>query len=181
MLDVDEVYNILNEQNILLAHRGALNGDLIDVIVQLIDSKLAYSQVRVRVKKKVVNILVECLQNSYHYTSKFHEDEEMNRLVESPFLILSQHNDAFFLFTGNFVTPDRLNYLKEKLDKITDLSEEELQAFYIQSLNKDTLPTSGGAGLGLVDILRRSHRNVNFDFKQIDEHYSLFTILIEIK
>lgn len=180
MLDVHKYYDLLKEENIILSHKGALDGDLIDIIVQLVDKRLFKSKTRTRIKKKVINILVECLQNSFHYTTTFEDDKEQCTLVESPFLILSKHENSYIIFTGNYVTSDRAEHLKERIELVSQLSNKELQEYYIKSLNKDTLPQEGGAGLGLVDIIRRSKHNVSFDFKEVDEVHILFSLLVKI-
>lgn len=181
MLEVHKYYDLLRNENIILSHQGALDGELIDAIIQLVDKKLVKSKTRVRTKKKVINILVECLQNSFHYTLEFEEDEENQALLESPFLLLIRQEETYLIFTGNYVTLPRADFLKEKVEQIENLSEEELRDLYIRSLNKDELPQSGGAGLGLVDILRRAKHNVSFDFKELDENYILFSLLVKIE
>ncbi|MEO1652783.1 MAG: DUF6272 family protein, partial [Bacteroidota bacterium] len=75
---------------------------------------------------------------------------------------------------------ERAQFLKHKIDQLCQMTGEELTAYYVKSLNKDQLPTKGGAGLGLVDIMRRANHEVNFDFKKIDDQYLLFSLIVKI-
>ncbi|WP_299455090.1 SiaB family protein kinase [uncultured Microscilla sp.] len=155
---------MLKDENIILSHNGALDSEVIDLLLDLTDKKLTKLKIRRGVRKKIFNILVECLQNTLHYIKEFDEDIP---IVHSPFLIVIKKENSFIISTGNFVTEDRAEFLKTKLSEINTLSQEDLQKHYIQALDKKTLPTEGGAGLGLVDIVRRSKHRVLFDFQEI--------------
>ncbi len=164
MLEIHKYYKMLKDEHIILSHNGALDSEVIDLLLDLTDKKLTKLKIRRGVRKKIFNILVECLQNTLHYIKEFDEDIP---IVHSPFLIIIKKESSFIISTGNFVTEDRAEFLKNKLSEINTLSQEDLQKHYIQSLDKKTLPTEGGAGLGLVDIVRRSKHRVSFDFQEI--------------
>ena len=164
MLEIHKYYKMLKDENIILSHNGALDSEVIDLLLDLTDKKLTKLKTRRGVRKKIFNILVECLQNSLHYIKEYDEDTP---LVHSPFLIIIQKESSFIISTGNFVTEDRAEFLKNKLNEINTLSAEDLQEHYIRALDKKQLPTEGGAGLGLVDIVRRSKHRVSFDFQEI--------------
>jgi|GEM_PF-809580 hypothetical protein len=206
LVDLHKCYEVLSEESVIFSHKGALDGEMIDVIIQLADKKLVKAKTRVRIKKKIINILIECLQNSFHYTSTYEQDqvisptnkeeniikdseeEEENNdpdqwkdLIESPYVILSQKKESYFILTGNYITHDKADVLKKRIDEITAFNDEELQKYYIQSLDKDELPKQGGAGLGLIDIIRRSKHNVSFNFKEVDEKYQRFNLLIKVE
>lgn len=175
MPDIHKYYHFLKEEDIILSYNGSLDGELLDIIIQLVDQKLHKLKTRTRIKKKVINILVECLQNSFHYIKAYPEDEQLSN---STFLVLSKKDDKFYIFTGNYVKSEQADFLEQKISKITAFNEEELQAYYLEALNKEELPQEGGAGLGLVDIMRRSKHQVEFDLEQIEEHYSLFGLQV---
>ncbi|EAY26848.1 conserved hypothetical protein [Microscilla marina ATCC 23134] len=164
MLEIHKYYKMLKDESIILSHNGALDSEVIDLLLDLTDKKLTKLKIRRGVRKKIFNILVECLQNTLHYIKEFDEDIP---IVHSPFLIVIKKENSFIISTGNFVTEDRAEFLKTKLSEINTLSQEDLQKHYIQALDKKTLPTEGGAGLGLVDIVRRSKHRVLFDFQEI--------------
>lgn len=179
--DIHKSYNLLKQEQVVLSHFGKLDGDLVDMLIQLTDKKLAKSDTRIRVRKKVVNILVECLQNTLHYTTQFEGVNQDEMIVESPFLILSKQAGGYMIYTGNCMTSEKATFLKERIDEIKDLNAEELHSYYLQTLNKDALPDSGGAGLGLADILRRAKNNVSFEFYDLDNSYVLFCLLIQVE
>ncbi len=181
MLDIHRFYNLMQEEHVILSYQGKLDGELIDMLIQMTDHRLTFTGTRLRTKKKVINILVEALQNTYHYIiqATYTEPEE-SPLLKSPFLVLAEPPEYYAIFTGNFITNEQAKHLQERVRTVKGLSEDELQQYYIKSLNKDELPQQGGAGLGLADIIRRAKHDVNFDFQQIDETHTLFSLFIKV-
>ena len=180
MLDTKKFYNLIKTEKVIFSHYGALDAEMIDMIVQLSDKKLAKSRTPLKIKKKVINILIECLQNSYNYINNYLDNSRHDLLTSSPFLIIALNGDGILIYTGNYVTSEVANSLKKRIKELEKMDADKLQNYYIEVLNKEELPTSGGAGLGLVDILRRSKNNVTFELSKMNEDYMLFSLLIKI-
>jgi hypothetical protein len=70
--------------------------------------------------------------------------------------------------------------LKSKIDFINAMNGDELKAEYRKTLYKGDMSDKGGAGLGIIDIARRSGEKINYNFKQVDEYYSFFSLEVKI-
>lgn len=181
MLDIHKFYNLMQEENVILSYQGKLDGELIDMLIQMTDHRLTFTGTRLRTKKKVINILIEALQNTYHYiVQATYTEPEESPLLKSSFLVLAEPVEYYAIFTGNFITNEEAILLEQRVRNVEGLSEQELQEYYIKSLNKDELPQKGGAGLGLADIIRRAKHDVNFDFTRVNETHTLFSLFIKV-
>lgn len=176
MLDIKNFYELLDKEKILFSYKGMLDGDLIDYILQMVDKRLKNIKIKKAVRKKVVNVLVECIQNSYH-----HANGEDVQSQDSSFIVVSQTPSDFIVYTGNYVSPQEAKQLDTQLETINAMDENDLREFYIKNLNKDKLPTSGGAGLGLVDISRRSGNKIIYNFDEISDDSLLFSMQVKVK
>ena len=58
----------------------------------------------------------------------------------------------------------RIKPLKDKIDKINSLSQDELKDMYKFILNHQKLTAKGGGGLGLVDIARKTGNKLDYKF-----------------
>jgi tetratricopeptide (TPR) repeat protein len=67
MVDVFDIYNKMERNNILLSFKGEITSDLLTSILQVMENKMENMQEEPKMKKKVYNVLVECLQNLYHH------------------------------------------------------------------------------------------------------------------
>ncbi len=198
-----ELYDWLTQKQVLLAYNGEIDGELIDMLVQLAEKALKKASSKPKVRKKIVNILIESLQNSFHYTQDIQNEpfENISQAIKSPFLILCKEvvptiaseegepeitveitagEDVYWVTTGNWIDDANVEKLNARIQLLENLSHDELQAYYIQSLNKEVLPTQGGAGLGLIDIMRRADRQVFFQTKKIAQDFSVFMLKIKV-
>ena len=190
-----EIYQQLIQDHVLFTYNGEIDGELIDTLVQLAEQVLKKNCSKLKARKKIVNILIESLQNSFHYTQHLLHNLDHNpatlKAVRSPFLVLYKdivapidgqetEDDTYWILTGNWVDTTSAEQLKNRIEYLQDLSESALQQLYIKALNKDELPTEGGAGLGLIDMMRRSNRQVFFDFVETEGSFSVFMLKIKV-
>ena len=75
---------------------------------------------------------------------------------------------------GNLIRNEHLDNLKEKLDRVNSMDQEELKQQYKGILAEAAMSEKGGAGLGLIEIARRSGNKIRYSFKPVDDTYSFF-------
>jgi len=61
------------------------------------------------------------------------------------------------------------------MNEINGLDKQEIKKLYKQKLKQDIAPTSKSAGLGIVDIARKSSP-LEFSLEKLDNLYSFFTL-----
>ena len=66
-----DLYNLMERDNVLLAFKGTVTSDLLSSVFQIMESKMVDLNDSPATKKKVFNVLVECLQNLYHHIDDF--------------------------------------------------------------------------------------------------------------
>lgn len=132
-----------------------------------------------KVKKKVFNILVECLQNLYHHID---QDEVVHVPAEekSALLMIAKVGDRYNITTGNYMKAADVPILKEKLDLVNSMDKEELKAYYKQVLAEGSMSSKGTAGLGMIDIARKSGEKLEYDFQTINDKTSFFSLTVKI-
>lgn len=177
MEDPLKIYQSLNDHHIILSYNGTLTSEVIDHLVLLAEDRLSSNDVRIGVKRKVINVIVECLQNSFHYCSNV-DDQPL--ITFSPYLVLVQNESEISVISGNYVTADRAEFLEGRLTEFSAYDEDKLKNYYLTTINKEILPEKGGAGLGLIDIIRRSDNNIIFGFNKLENDYILFCLQIKI-
>ena len=85
------------------------------------------------------------------------------------------------LYTAaTFISNENVNELQNKLIAINSMSREELKGLYITLISSVKFSASGGAGLGLIDIAKKSGSTLDYDFFKIDDHNSFFTLRTSI-
>ena len=176
-----ELYKKLDDENIILSFKGVVTADLLSSVLHIMESKLKFLEESPRVKKKVFNVLVECLQNLYHHT-------DANADVESPIesdansalLVIVREKGKFYIRTGNFIDNAKIYDLEDRLATINGLNQQELKVLYRDHLNQSVISSKGTAGLGMIDIARKSGNKLDYDFLKVDEDSSFFCLNVKI-
>jgi len=126
-------------------------------------------------KKKINYVAVELLQNVIK-----HNDITCDKKIEPVFAIHKQDN-RIMLFTGNVVNKINLEKLKSKIDKINSLNEDQLHDYYKHVLNNVGYTEKGGAGLGLIDISRKTKTKLNYVTRKLSDEYFYFYNIVFYK
>lgn len=177
MSEILDFYQGMKEQNVLLAYKGNVSNELLGALFRLAEDKLGRYESKTPVKKKVFNILVEILQNIYHHMDDLSDKDDDSNVIA---VLLSKVDSGYNIMTGNHVLNSKIEELRKRIDFINSMSSDELRDQYRQKLDKGGFSQKGGAGLGLMDIVRKSGDKLQYDFKQLNDDYSFFTLKVKI-
>jgi len=175
------LYRTMEEENVILSFKGIVTAELLTSVLDIMESKMESMNEPPRIKKKVFNVLVECLQNLYHHLNEISEnstDENIDQ--KSALLLIVRGKDNFLIRTGNYIKNENVDELKERLDNINSMDKDELKLYYQDSLNSSMVSAKGTAGLGMIDIARKSGNKLDFAFLKINEETSFFCLNVKI-
>jgi len=182
-MDAFNLYNQMEQDNVILAFKGAITSDLLSSVLQIMEAKMEDLNDAPRTRKKVFNVLVECLQNLYHHIDDFKVDEKSIEEVskkKSAIFSVSRTEECYNIVTGNFILNDQIIKLQERIDYINSLSRDELKKYYKEILNNGEISGKGGGGLGFIDIAKKSGEKLVYTIRELDKKYSFFTLTVRI-
>lgn len=169
------LFKDMQEDNLEYTYRGIFNTGITDNILSLAETNLFETKDKRKIKKRVYFIMVEGLQNITRH------QEDTDEINDYPGLFAVQRkNNGYYITTGNLIHGDAVPNLSSQLEKINSLDAEELKEYSRNVLTTKGLSEKGGAGLGLIEIARRSGKKLLFDFKKIDNNYHYFYLHTEI-
>ena len=193
MLDrVFDLYDELEKQRIMLSFKGNLSPELVTALLGLIERKMEAMEGDGRVRKRVFNVVMECLQNLYHHNSKVEvKDASAAALAkeggnpsvadEAQGVIMIAHGEkGYSVLTGNFMASEEVHGLKSHLDRINDCEPDQLRDLYKETLNDGRYGKAGGGGLGIIDIARKSGRKLEYGFVPLDEANAFFSLNVNV-
>jgi hypothetical protein len=159
---------------VLLEFDGALSQDLLIRIGDVIIKKVAAG----KLIKTIFAVFVELAQNIMHYSA---EKERINdKELGVGTILFAEDDNNFTIFSGNKIENSKVSKLINHLDLINSMDEAALKRFYKERLHSSSEQDSKGAGLGLIDIARKSRSKINYDVLPVDDNYSLIKIDINI-
>ena len=172
-----KLFKGMQDDNLEYTYRGSFTSTITDTILTLAESNLDYAETGNKIKKKVYFIMVEGLQNITRHQN-IHESSEVE---DYPGLFVIQRKaTGYFITTGNIIKDCDIEMLKQQIDKINTLDRKELKEYSLQILSEGGLSDKGGAGLGLIEMARRSGNKLYYDFKSVSKEFSFFYLHTKI-
>lgn len=179
-LDIFDFYDKMEKNNIMLSFKGDITSELLTSILQIMESKMDTMEESPKIKKKVYNILVECLQNLYHHIDENPIASANGEKDKTAIFMIVKEGDKYSIITGNYMYNDSVSMMKGRLEKINAMSKDELKEYYKEVLNNGEMSEKGGGGLGMIDIARKSGKPLEFQFHPVDAKHSFFSLNINI-
>lgn len=170
-----DTFSVVQQNKIMLVYQGEFTQEIAKSVLSMTERNLDNFNEDQSVKRKVFNVMVECLQNICK-----HHDNSSPELREAIFMI-GLDQEHYFITTGNYINNENIPVLKTKLEEINTLDKEGLKQLHKTIVsNSQRLSEKGGAGLGLIDVARKSGEKLSFDFTPSTENTSFYSLLIKI-
>ena len=181
-IDLYNLYLKMEQEDIILSFKGDISRDLLSSIYQIVEARMDSEKEDPKRKKKLFQVLVECLQNLYNHIESFQSTpgSPSEHSGSAIFMIGKGEEAGYRIFTGNFILNENMSGLKERIDKINAMNPVELKAYYLERLSATELSEKGGAGLGIIEIARKSGNTLEYDFHKTSDNYSFFTLSVKI-
>ena len=136
-----------------------------------------------KARKRVFNVVMECLQNLYHHNANLKQDGD-NAPVRTAephgVVMIAQLDKGYSVLTGNFMAGMDVERLKSHLDRINSLDPAELREFYREQLANGAFSQKGGGGLGMIDIARKSGGKLEYGFVPYDKDNAFFSLNVNV-
>jgi hypothetical protein len=158
-----------------LVYMGEFNHQITKMFTSMAEEEMDRNNEQEKVKRKVYHAMVEVLQNM-----NMHSSEMSDRQIGSGLFIIGKTDDGYFITTSNKVFKDRIPGIQQMIDTINNSTKEELTAMYRKQIKEGRISNKGGAGLGLIDIARKTGTKYAYQFMDLDDEMSLFLLKIDV-
>jgi hypothetical protein len=163
-----EIFRSFGNYSLNYVYKGIFDPTLTDKILSLAENNMNITGESSKTQKRVYFVMVESLQNITRH-------QDVNQTSQNhAFFVVQNRSGEYDLSSGNIIERSKVDDLKEKLDKINSLNPDELKDYYKNVLENTGMSDKGGAGLGLIEMARRSGNKLSYDFQPVDNDYSYF-------
>ncbi len=177
---VYDFYVKMKKNHINLAYEGEITHQITKAFTSLTESNMAKEEDYNSVQRKVFHVMVECLQNiSKHAEAPFPTEGLAGKDGRGIFLV-SKGEKEYNITTGNVIANEKIEGLTRMLNEINKQDKDGLKKMYKQQIKEGRISDKGGAGLGFIDIARKTGEKLLFSFLKIDEKTSFFVLTSSI-
>ena len=169
---------LLGTDTVLLEYEGMVDRVVVLDLLPKIEKILETEKVDRLRKRKLINIAIETLQNLQLHAYPI--DEKVDRIY--PAFQLTKGGNCINIIIGNLIDNEERPVLEDKIEKINSLNNEEVKFLYGVIMKQTVVKFSskGGAGLGLIDMKKKSGNPLGFSFQDIDDRVSYFNLKVSV-
>ncbi len=171
-------HETMEQQKLQLVYNGEVNQSITKAFVSLAEKNLDETNESLTTKRRVYHVMVECLQNICK-----HADDPVTGEPDIPgsgIFVVGYNENAYIVTTGNIVSNERIEGLTHLLERVNHLDRDELKKLYKEQIKQSRLSDKGGAGLGFIDIAKKTGNKLIYHFEPVNDVSSFFILKTKI-
>ena len=169
---------IIQNDKLSLFYAGDFSDEITVRLIDLSELSFTSSKGRATMKKKVSFLMAECFQNVIRHTDI--DPGTGDTASYSGFFMTRNIGGNYYIASGNLIHNEDITGLQSKIDDLNNLNKQELKELYMNVLDTGSISAKGGAGLGLIDMARKSGKKLDAQFLRVNDKLTNFYLQIFI-
>jgi len=157
------------KERLMFIYRGVVTNENSVPLLMLLEKEMENSEFGFVGRKRLFMFVLESLQNVTRHSNKSHH-------ANMSMVVYSKTGTGYTVTTGNVLPTHSIDDLRVKLDEVNKLDTKDIRNVYRQMLSTAELSDKGGAGLGLIEMAKKTGNKLDYDFVPIDDEYSYFIL-----
>lgn len=172
-----DLHRTMMSQNLILVYQGEFTQETTKSILAMAERNLDSTGEESSIKRKVFNVMVEALQNIVK-----HSDElvQGGLHTHTAIFLIGKEKDRYSIMAGNPIRNSNVQALEKTLEHINSLNKDGLKDLYKEIIKNTTISDKGGAGLGFVDMARKSGEKLSYEFPEMSPDYHFFCLKVNV-
>jgi anti-sigma regulatory factor (Ser/Thr protein kinase) len=163
-----KIRNKLAGEHLMFAYRGEVTSENSVLLLTILEKEMEFSEFSMVGRKRLFMFVLENLQNITRHADAGYEVMSM--------VVYTKTEDGYTVTTGNVISSDQVEGLQNSLDTINKLDPDKIREVYREMLKDSDMSSKGGAGLGLIEMARKTGNKLDYDFIPIDRNHSYFVL-----
>lgn len=157
------------KERLMFVYRGIVTNENSESLLMLLEKEMENSEFGFVGRKRLFMFVLESLQNVTRHSDR-------SQYGEMSLVVYSKTDTGYTVSTGNVIETDKIEELKTKLEEINRLDSDEIRNVYRQMLSNAEFSSKGGAGLGLIEMAKKTGNKLDYDFIRLDNNFSYFIL-----
>ena len=111
---------------------------------------------------------------------RHHSIEKDENHVGVGVFMIQQTTDCYTLSSGNPISPEQKEDIREKIEHLRGLDREDLRKLYRERRRTGEDRTHKGAGLGLIEMAKKSDHPLDYEFFDCNRDMTLFRLTVKV-
>ncbi len=172
-----DLHRTMMAQNLILVYQGEFTQETTKSILAMAERNLDSTGEESSIKRKVFNVMVEALQNIVKHSDEIVQGDMH---THTAIFLIGKEKDRYSIMAGNPIRKANVDALKKTLEHINSLNKDGLKDLYKEIIKNTTISDKGGAGLGFVDMARKSGEKLSYEFPEMSPEYHFFCLKVNV-
>ncbi len=166
----------LTKEGIFICFSGTVSQDILLGFSSIIENKLEKFENPTKAQNVFV-VFVEMVQNMMSYSSDSIFIEENKKECSGVIIVgYDENTKKHFIKSGNTIESKFEEKITKRVNSIKNLSKNDLKDLYKELRKSGENIHKRGAGLGFLEIQRKSSEPLEYSFTNIDDSHSFFCL-----
>lgn len=182
MMNIFDLYRTLKKDGVIFCFCGPASQAVVEGIGETLRQRMELEGVGPTVVNRVFAVFIEQIHNILHYSGEIiPEDRSSDDELRFGIVLVGTCGTAYYVRCGNFVSNKDVGRLTKLLESLRGMDKDRLKTLY-KERRRSTEPsdTSKGAGLGFIEMARKTTEPLEFDFIAVDDDTSFFSMTATI-
>ena len=172
---------LLDKEGVIFSFSGTISQNILSSIAETIEKELHTTGIPFSLIQNIFAVFTEQMQNIMSYSNESITLD--NNTFESPGICVVGYDKSvehYYVCSANVMSPEGGPRLSEKLDKIIAMNKPELRQYYKELRRSGKEAHGRGAGLGFLEMAKKSALPIQYTITQLDSNRSFFEIKVYI-
>lgn len=157
------------KERLMFVYRGVVTNENSASLLMLLEKEMETSEFGFVGRKRLFMFVLESLQNVSRHSNR-------DQYSEMSLVVYSKTDSGYTVTTGNVIETDKIDDLRSRLDEINKLDSGEIRNVYRNMLSNAEFSNKGGAGLGLIEMAKKTGNKLDYDFIKLDDKFSYYIL-----
>ncbi len=173
---IKEYHGKFGDQEVYFEHVGNISQDTTKDFSKKLEEKLLTDGVESKVIRKIYHAVVESLQNVMRHAHDTESGAPQGSDASEGGFIISGSEMKLMVSTCNAIPTDAVEKVKSMIDYFNSLDEAQIKEEYKKMVKEARISDKGGAGLGLIDMIKKTKNKIKYHFEEINDNCSLIIL-----
>ena len=176
-----ELKKYLEDKSVIFSFTGTISQVVLTGLGDVIEKELQTNDTKTKIIQNIFAIFTEQMQNIMSY-SKDKKEKSCNMFESHGVCIIGYDlsKNKYYVSSANFMDKNDEEAVTNKINKINSLDKTELKQYYRELRKSGKDAHNRGAGLGFLEMAKKSNDPLEFTITKMDRDRLFFEIKVYV-
>lgn len=174
-MDTESIFGFFDKlrvDSLSFLYHGFMSDEFTEKIISLSEKNIEKINETKSVRNKVSFLIAESFQNIIRHGES--SDKQNINFNKPGIFILRIVGDTYIISSANLVSNINREKVEKKLLQINSLDKDQIKVLYSEIMGNSEISEKGGAGLGLIEMARKTGNVLEYEFEKVNDEFSFF-------